>query len=297
MMNNLLNVAKIKIDKTLCNKCGDCELSCPWHIFQFQDNNSIPQLVNTDLCVSCGHCITVCPNDAIIHTDFKNGDIINVNQQLIPSYHQILELLRSRRSIRAFEDRQVEKDVIRKIIEGACFAPSTNNIQSTEYTVVQKKDVIKKIKDITAKFLMKNISLYQNPLVRIISSIHSPKKTMILKNLVRDYKVVLSSINKQNDLIIHNAPVLLFFNADKNIGFTDVNASLALQNATLAIHSLGLGCFYAGYVAVTCKNNDEIKKIINIPKNHEIYGCLAIGYPRLKYERWIVRKKPKIDWI
>jgi nitroreductase/NAD-dependent dihydropyrimidine dehydrogenase PreA subunit len=296
-MSNFQNSSKIKIKDTLCNICGNCILVCPWHIFEYKDNKTIPQIVNQELCVSCGHCIAVCQSSAIIHSDFTQVDIKKVNKDNIPNYKQIIELFKSRRSIRTFKDKPIEKEVIKKIIEGACYAPSTNNIQSTEFTVIQNKAVINKIKDITIKYLARFVRLYNNPFIRYAIRFLYQEKTMRIQRLMKDYEAVILSSEKQKDLILHNAPALLFFHADSSIGFSDVNASLGLQNASLAVHSLGLGSFYAGYVVVAGKHNKQIKKLINIQRNHQIYGCLAFGYPKLNYKKWIERKRPKIEWI
>ena len=70
-----------------------------------------------------------------------------------------------------------------------------------------------------------------------------------------------------------------------------------LINALLVIHGLGLGGFYAGYVTAACQKETSIPKLLNIPKDHRICGCLAIGYPKLIYENWIERKPPQIKWM
>lgn len=296
-MNNIKNISKINIEASFCNKCGNCTFACPWQILQSKDNNTFPKIVNHDLCVSCGHCIAICPNNAIMHPDFNNADKKRINNEYMPSYNQILELFRTRRSIRKFSDKPVEKDVIRKIIESSCYAPSTNNSQSTEFIVVQKTSVITNITEITAKYLERVIKINRNPVLKNIIRLKVPNKTVRIQKLVKEYEEIIKGIRKQKDLILHNAPVLLFFNADRNIGFSDVNASLALQNAALAIHSLGLGGFYAGYVVASCRYNRDIQKLINLPNNFQVYGCLAFGYPKLIYRHWIERKKPKIQWI
>lgn len=114
--------------------------------------------------------------------------------------------------------------------------------------------------------------------------------------MVRDYKEILKNIENGNDLILHYAPAILFFYANKKIGYSDVNAILALQNATLSLFGMGIGSFYAGYVVAAAKGNENILNILELSKDNEIYGCLAIGYPKLRYERWIERKKPDIKW-
>jgi nitroreductase len=96
--------------------------------------------------------------------------------------------------------------------------------------------------------------------------------------------------------ILFSAPCVLFFHADKSINFSDVNSSLAVQNAMLLCHSLGLGCFYAGYVVSACKRDNRIHHLLSIPNNHQVYGALAIGYPKFEYKKWIERRPAWIDW-
>ena len=295
--NNNQNLMLVKINLDKCNKCGNCTLACPWYIFQMEDINSIPKIFNQELCISCGHCVAVCSPGAITQINFSKNNIKNINKKLIPSFDQLIELFKSRRSIRKFKNNDVNKELIKKIIEGARFSPSTNNIQSTEFVVVKDKDTIEKIAKITYIYLFRITKIFRYRILNKIFRLINTEKIKSTLDRIPDYKIVLKYFRKNKDLIIHNAPVLLFFHASKDIGFSDVNASLAIQNASLAIHSLGLGSFYAGYVVAACRYDKKISRLINIPKNHQIYGCLAIGYPELQYDNWIDRKHPKIDWI
>jgi nitroreductase len=52
------------------------------------------------------------------------------------SYDEMLELLRTQRSIRTFTSQSVDKNIIKKIISAACLAPSTNKSQSTHFIIV-----------------------------------------------------------------------------------------------------------------------------------------------------------------
>lgn len=260
-------------------------------------NNNIPLIGNQDLCVSCGHCIAICPTNAIIHEDFSKDNTHPINQKLLPQINELNELFKSRRSIRSFKNKPVEKELIKKAIEGARFAPSTNNLQSTKYIIVQDKEIINQLIEYTKDYINKIIKTFNNPILRKIFLFYSKNDSNNFQNMVRDYKEIIKSIRHGNEIILHNAPALLFFYANKKIGFSDVNAALALQNATLALFSIGLGSFYAGYLVAAAKKSENIGKLLNIPKNHEIYGCLAIGYPKLKYEKWIERKKPDIKWV
>jgi len=290
-------MSKIKIDPNLCTKCNICVEICPFSIYNQSEKDSIPSLINDELCVSCGHCVAICPSNAISHVDFPNGAINPVDIKKIPSDIQIFELIRSRRSIRVFNNKSVEKSKIQRIIQGACFAPSTNNIQSTQYVVLQDKKILKEITKKTADYLQDIVQKFQNPVIRSAVNIFSNNKYRSVQSQIPDYKKIIQAYNSGEDLIIHNAPLLLFFHAEDGIGCTDVNADLALQNASVMCQALGLGCFYAGYVIAVCKNNNNVHSLLKIPDNHQIYGCLAIGYPKYEFKKWINRKPSKIEWI
>jgi nitroreductase len=238
----------------------------------------------------------VCPTKAIMHEDFPNDHSHQIKRELIPDYNSLNELFKARRSIRNFISKPVDKELIKKAINGAQFSPSTNNLQTTKYIVVQNKQTIDKIREYTTDYINKILKYFKNPILRKTYLLFTQNDPENIKNMVRDYKVIVSNINDGNDLILHNPAALVFFYADKKIGFSDVNAALALQNTTLAFFSIGLGSFYAGYVVAAAKRNENILKILKLSKGYEIYGCLAIGYSKLRYDRWIERKKPDIIW-
>jgi Histidinol phosphatase and related hydrolases of the PHP family len=121
-----------KIDPDLCNKCYTSVQICPAGIFIQKDKDSIPKVLGAvaeDFCISCGHCAAICPKQAIIHESFPEGSINPVCQELNLSAEQVLEMIRTMRSIREFRDKPIEKETIERIIDGARFAPSSTNSQ------------------------------------------------------------------------------------------------------------------------------------------------------------------------
>lgn len=290
------DMSKVTINRDLCEKCGTCVLSCPQTVFIQKDKKSVPGLIHEDLCVSCGHCVAICPQEAITHRDFPQGSIKAVNQGILPSLEQIFEMVRTRRSIRAFKDKQVDKELIEQIIDGARFAPSAHNRQSVEYIVVQDKDVLDKLLKITADYLAKTANTFRNPLIGRLLSLMAPDKVKDVFDYLDDFEMVSDAAAKGKDIILHNPSVLLIFHASKRLAFSNVNATLALHNATMVIHALGLGCFYAGYLVPAGQANKKIRDVLSLPKDHQIYGALAIGYPKFEYKKWIERRPAKIHW-
>ncbi|MEW6585477.1 MAG: nitroreductase family protein [Nitrospirota bacterium] len=289
-------MSKVTINRDLCEKCGTCVLSCPETVFIQKENKSIPDLIHEDLCVSCGHCVAICPKEAINHTDFPRDSVNPINRDILPSKEQIFESIKTRRSIRAFRDKPVEKDLIEQIIDGARYAPSGHNAQSTEFVVVQEKESLKTICELTHLFLSKTVKQLRNPLIKKFLLMVAKHEIEGALHLLDDFDRIVNEFNKGKDTILFSAPCALFFHADKSINFSDVNSSLAVQNAMLLCHSIGLGCFYAGYVVSACKRDSSIPRLLSIPNTHQIYGALAIGYPKFKYKKWIERRPAKIQW-
>ncbi|GIM27580.1 nitroreductase [Clostridium polyendosporum] len=60
-----------------------------------------------------------------------------------------MEIINKRRSIRAYKDIQVEKEKIEKLLRAAMQAPSAFNQQAWEFIVVEDKETLKKISEMS----------------------------------------------------------------------------------------------------------------------------------------------------
>ncbi len=112
-------MVEITYDADLCKKCGLCATACPIAILVQKEKGAIPEVDDTRLesCFRCGHCVAVCPQGAISHDHFPEGTVTPVRNDKVPTYDQVLELVRSRRSKRRYKKQPVERDVIEKVIE------------------------------------------------------------------------------------------------------------------------------------------------------------------------------------
>ena len=286
----------IHINPTLCTNCTHCTQVCPWNIFQTNHQNKTPTITNESLCVSCGQCLLICPTNAILHSNISQQHLKPIQKQLLPPPEHLLELLRTRRSTRTFKNKPIEKNLIQQIINAAQYHPSTNNIQNTTVTIVQQPQLLQQITNITYQHLTTIKHHLQNPILKKIYCIQHNKKPHNVHQIIKEYTTVLQHTKNNNDLIRHNAPVLLFLHANKKIHFAEINTSLALQNAQLMTHALGLGSFIAGYILLAAQETNTIKKLLSLPHEHKIYGCLGIGYPQLNHTSWIEKKPLDTTW-
>lgn len=58
---------------------------------------------------------------------------------------EFIKLAHSRRSVRKFEERRVEKEIIQKIIDATLTAPSSKNLRTTRIAVTEDKTILETI--------------------------------------------------------------------------------------------------------------------------------------------------------
>ncbi len=68
---------------------------------------------------------------------------------------ELLTAIKNRRSVRIFEDRKIEKEVIEKIIEAGTHAPSACNVQGWRFIVIDDQEIKNKISDAGGTILIK----------------------------------------------------------------------------------------------------------------------------------------------
>ena len=292
----------ITIDRSRCKMDGLCARVCPKGIFVQREKLAKPELVEEEGCIACGQCVAICPQSAISHPDFPPAAIRAIQADQIPTTEQVMELLKTRRSIRAFRDKPLAKDSIERIIDGARFAPSGHNSQSTEFLVVQDRAVLNQVSAMVIEYLKFEIKRFANPLFRTLALLADRELAESGLHEIPGFKQMIQMFESGADPILNGAPVLLAFHARRTVGFADVNAQLALQNASLVAHSLGIGHFYTGWVLSPCRApmarawNRRIPSLIGIPTDNELYGVLALGYPIPRFKKLIERKPPLIRW-
>ncbi|MCA9927267.1 MAG: nitroreductase family protein [Anaerolineales bacterium] len=295
---------EITIDSERCKKDGLCAMICPVDVFQQDEKVTVPKISDEHItrCIACGHCVAICRHGAISHSEFPATTVRAIQFDQIPTTEQVLALLKTRRSIRAFRDKPLTKDTIETIIDGARFAPSGHNSQSTEFLVVQDRAVLNKVSAMVIEYLKFEIKRFANPFFRTVALAADRDVAESGLHEIPRFKQMVQMFESGADPILNDAPMLLAFHARRTVGFGDVNAQLALQNASLVAHALGIGHFYTGWVLAPCRApmarawNRRIPNLLGIPPDNNLYGALALGYPIPKFKNIIERKPPRIRW-
>ncbi len=129
-----------------CNRDGICAAVCPAGIIEFTPGE-FPKLAaqGESRCIQCGHCVAACPTDSITHREIPVDRCPPIREELLLSEEQCEHFLRARRSIRAYKDTPVPRDIIQKLIETARYAASGHNSQSAEWLVLDNRDTLREL--------------------------------------------------------------------------------------------------------------------------------------------------------
>lgn len=173
-----------------------------------------------------------------------------------------LELARKRRSVRIFENRDLEKELITKILEAGNLAPSAHNKQSWKFYVIsgeKKNQLADLISELSNNFPRKSRtllrmagkSIYSAPVVISVFS---------TGELVREAEDFGENIKREIENFFLNMEIQ--------------SASAAVQNMLLQATELGLGAVWLGIVTLV---SDKIENFLNT--DNKLLAMIPIGYP------------------
>lgn len=175
----------------------------------------------------------------------------------------VIEAINSRRSVRAYEQKPVPKDIINKIIEAGNQAPFTSMTRSQPWRFIVVEN-----KGFKQKLLQTTLPFWKN-------SIGGMKETA--PELYKMAVSIYEAMDEPKDPIYYNAPVIIFVVGPAN---NPLSCVLACENMMIAAQSFGLGTCYVGFGAMV-KGNAEIVTTLELKDNEGIYGPILVGYPKV----------------
>jgi nitroreductase len=156
----------------------------------------------------------------------------------------VLEIIRTRRSIRRFEAKEVPREALEKVLEAIRWAPSWNNTQCWEVVAVRSSSQKAELLGCMPKFNPAHKAMEEAPVVLVICG----------RKQVSGYY--------QGKATTKLGDWLLF------------DLGLATQNGCLMAHALGLGTVIAGLF-----DHDRVKTVLGLPADCEAVAMVPMGYP------------------
>lgn len=241
---------QILVDLDKCIGCGLCVKECPAHNIGLKNRKAHTLLSD---CVFCGHCTAVCPKEAVSISGYPIDTSENRKAEPL-NPHQILNVIRNRRSIRKFQDKSVPKEILHQILEAGRLTHTAKNMQDVSYIVLDKE------KDKAEQLA---VSLFTK-----------------LKPLMDFFMPLARQNTIHKHFFFFKAPIVIVILAkDKT------NGVLAAQNMEFVAEANGLGVLFSGYFTAAANVSFKLKKALNIPKGKHAAMTLVLGYPDTAYLR------------
>ena len=297
-MKNLIDNSLITVDLDRCTLCNACVNDCVARLFYIESDTLHIVDEFEERCILCGHCVAVCPVDVVKLKvyDTKSTDEIFKTEDL-PDFQSFYNLVLNRRSIRQFKDNAVPKELIEKLLDLARFSPTGSNSENVYYTVIKDKKTVAKISNYITIKVKRFAETLEDPKGKEIlkASMSKEEFNLAIENLPRT-KAILKTIESGVDFWCWDGE-LIFIHGDLTIGGISTNSALSAAHIMLAAETLGLGTCSLGYLTFHANQSETIKKMINLPENHEVGYSLTIGYPKVKYKRVPPRKPLRVQWF
>ena len=172
---------------------------------------------------------------------------------------EALELIKTRRSTRQFQDRAVERASLDQIIEAGRYAPSGGNSQTTHFFVITDKKVL-------------------DELARLVKGEFS--KMEVTPGMYRSMAGAINASKGEKYVFHYDAPVLIVTANKVDYGNNMADCACALENMMLMANALDFGSCWINQLR-WLNENDAVNayfRDLGLAEDERIYGAVSIGY-------------------
>ncbi len=286
--------AEIVIHPEKCTGCGLCVSVCK--DFSLELENKKVKISDHPIfgCIACGHCMAICPEGAIeIHGRTLSPDQLFdlPAKESAANYEHLLSLLQRRRSIREFQEKEVEHELLEKILGAARTAPMGLPPSDVNVLILDSKTKTRAFAKDFCDYLEGMKWFVSKWFLALMRPFWGKTNDELFRAFVKPvFKTYTSHMNQDINLVNYDAPVALYFYGSP---YTDpADPIVAATYAMLAAESLGLGTCMLGAIHPLIQNGKRAKKFredhgIIYPSREGLF--VIFGYPAVKYQKGIKR--------
>lgn len=268
-----------KVNQQKCIKCGKCVLDCLMSIITMDKSYPSIESRNESSCIKCQHCMAICPTGALSILGKNPEDSLSLAGNL-PDPEKLEVLLKGRRSVRHFNDENLEPELMHRLLEVAGHAPTGVNARQVHFTVVSDRAVMAELRK----------EMYET-LVQL-------KQKGVLKGGDHFKKYLQRWEDTGNDTILRGAPHLIVASAPQDCPCPEADCLIALSYFEIFAQSLGVGAVWNGLFTLTLKEIlPEFRAKLGIPEHHLIGYVIAFGKPAVTYSRTVQHPASSVSHV
>ncbi len=268
---------KFEVRQEKCIQCGLCAKDCPVNIIDLETGYPRIEADKEQTCIKCQHCLAICPTAALSILGKRPEQSKPINGHL-PDPGQMEILIKGRRSVRHYQDENLDPALIKRLLDVAWQAPTGVNMRQVHFSVIDDKENLAVFRD----------EVYQR-LAELVESGQLPEDKAFFAGFVRVWK------EKKVDVLFRGAPHLVVASAPKGGPSPFPDCIIALAYFDLFAQSLGIGTVWNGLVKWAINDLVPIlRSRLNIPQDHLVGYAMAFGKPAVRYPRTIDKGSAKV---
>lgn len=253
-----------------CTRCGECLRDCPARIISMQDGIPAIQPDKEGLCYKCQHCLAICPTGAISILGIKPSLSTPLSINFFEPAKMEL-LIKGRRSIRRFTEQNLDSETVQHLFDVACNAPSGMNMRQVNFTLIDGKEQVDRIRNEV-----------MDGLAELVLKDALPAGMEFYKHFVKAWQ------EKKIDIIFRNAPYLVIATAPKSAVSGETDCIIALSYFELYAQSMGIGTLWNGLAKWALFDLVPVmRKTLGIPDDHIIGYAMTFGTPAVHFARTV----------
>ena len=192
---------------------------------------------------------------------------------------EFADIVRKRKSIRAFKAERIPKRKVEEVLEAAIRAPSAINLQPWELTVVMDEERERLTRVLLKAFREKRISCSPGN-VKPLPPAFTARGIASFKGMKPYLDLMGSDLNtyvNEGSCNFYGAPVAIIACIDNAFSKARlVDIGLSVGYLLLAAHDAGLWSCPIGLISAY---GEEVKDCLNIPESKDVVIGVALGLP------------------
>lgn len=196
--------------------------------------------------------------------------------------HNLLDMLRYRRSIRQFKSVPVEEEKLDLMLQAGRYTQTGGNSQAVRYVMIQNE------KSRITEMALKGLLRFADEIERAPERYH-PRNQRFAR-LWRQYDKEFLKSGKTQDVLFYGSPVQILIIADN-----EINAGMAAQSLNLMAVAQGLGVLFCGFCQMGVQYSEELRQYLELLEGEQVYACMCIGYPSVDYFRTAQRDSVRVS--